>query len=371
MPNEDKSARYQRLRRRGALAATGAVATLLVVLILSGTAAALADLVARVAGAGVPGIALYSALLVLLADLVQLPFVYYQGVTLEHRFALATHSRTAWWLDHARSLGVSLVLVGGAAIIVVLLMRWSPGGWWLAGGALFALLLVAMTGAAPVVLFPLFYRMTPLDRPALSSRLLALAQRANTAAMGVFEWRLGDRTRKANAALAGLGRTRRILLSDTLLAAHSDEEIEVILAHELAHHVHGDLWTALVVESLSVTTAFYVAHLALDGMAGRVANAGAGELAALPVLAVAVGAVSLLLMPLVLAISRAHERRADRYALEMTQNPAAFVSAIRRLASQNLADERPSPLVEMLFHSHPSTAERIEAARRWAALKQA
>ena len=109
--------------------------------------------------------------------------------------------------------------------------------------------MVVLAQLAPVLLLPLFYRFKPLDRPALVERLLALAARAKTRIRGVFEWTLSAHTKKANAALTGMGHTRRILLSDTLLADYSDDEIEVVLAHELSHHVHHDLWRAVAVQA--------------------------------------------------------------------------------------------------------------------------
>ena len=197
--------------------------------------------------------------------------------------------------------------------------------------------------------------------------MLRLAHRARADIIGVFEWRLGDRTRKANAALAGLGRTRRILLSDTLLADHSDDEIEVILAHELAHHVHGDIWKGLALEALVIGASLYAGSRALVAADGWFGLTSASDIAGLPVLALTAAAVSLAFAPALHAVSRAHERRADRYALEMTRNAAAFISAMKRLSATNLAEEQPSRVVEWLFHSHPSTSARIAAASRWPA----
>jgi STE24 endopeptidase len=226
--------------------------------------------------------------------------------------------------------------------------------------------MIGMAQLAPVYLLPLFYTFRPLERPALVNRLLKLAERAETRILGIFEWKMSEKTRKANAALTGIGRTRRILLSDTLLAEHSDDEIEVILAHELSHHVHHDIWKALAIEAALLTLGLYLADRALEMMSGRFGLAGKGDVAALPLLLLAAGAVSILLLPVVNALSRAHERRADRYALEMTGNAAAFMSAMKRLGAQNLAEEHPSRLVETLFYSHPPMAARIEAARVWA-----
>jgi STE24 endopeptidase len=248
-----------------------------------------------------------------------------------------------------------------------LLLAWFPQRWWVVAAAMFGALLVVMAWAAPVWLFPIFYEFRPLDRPALTLRLAALARRAGAPVSGVFEWRLGDRTRKANAALVGIGDTRRILLSDTLLETHSDDEIEVIFAHELAHQVHGDLWTTLALQIGIVTAGLYAAARVLASVREPLGLAAASEVASLPVVALAVGGVSLVLAPVAHALSRAHERRADGFAIDRTGNAPAFMSAIRRLSSQNLAEEAPPAWVEKLLHSHPSTARRLEYARKYGA----
>jgi STE24 endopeptidase len=227
-----------------------------------------------------------------------------------------------------------------------------------AAGA-FALLIVGLANLAPVVLLPLFYRLKPLDRNTLRARLLALADRAGARVLGAYEWGLGDKTRKANAALTGLGSTRRILVSDTMLAEYSDEEIEVVLAHEIAHHVHGDIWKGIVYESVLILAGFYFAARLLSAPAGL---RGVDDIAGLPLLLLAAGAVSIVMMPVAHAMSRRFERSADRFALDLTRNPAAFVSAMRRLSAQNLAEEQPSKVVQWLFYSHPPIRERIAAA---------
>ncbi len=366
MANEDKAARYHRLRRRASLAGTALGALVLLLLLVSGASAGLRDLSLSITGTSFfLAIVMYVVLLALLSEAVQLPLAFYQGVTLERRYGLSTQTTARWWLDHVKAGGVALFFAAGAALIVIALLRWAPATWWLWAAVCFGGILVLLAQLAPVVLLPMFYELKPLDRPALIDRLAALAGRAGVRVLGVFEWRLSDRTRKANAALTGIGRTRRILLSDTLLAEHGEEEIEVILAHELAHHVHRDIWTAIALEIALITFGFYLADRVLVEATGRFGIAGKDDLAALPVLVLTGGGVSLALLPLANAVSRAHERRADRYALEMTKNAGAFVTAMKRLAAQNLAEERPSRLVELLFYSHPPMAARIEAARAW------
>ena len=366
MANEDKATRYHRLKRRATFAGPVIGTLFLLVLLLTGGSAALRAAVSGLAGGWfVATVVLYVVALAMLHELIELPLAFYQGVTLERRYGLSTESTAHWWRDHAKAWGIALLFAVAGALIAWSLIRWSPERWWIAAAAVFAVTLVVLAQLAPVVLLPLFYDITPLDRPALAARLLALAQRARTPVLGAFEWRLSDRTRKANAALAGIGRTRRILLSDTLLAEHSDDEIEVILAHELAHHVHRDIWAAMALETGLIVLGCYVADRALSAFATSFGLQGKGDIAALPLLVLAIGAVSLTLMPIANAFSRWHERRADRYALDMTGNPEAFISAMKRLAAQNLAEEQPARWVEVLFHSHPSTSARIGAARRW------
>jgi len=230
---------------------------------------------------------------------------------------------------------------------------------------LFSLLLILFANVAPVLLLPLFFRFRPLDRPALRERLERLAAAAGARVMGVFQWDLGEKTVKANAALTGLGGTRRILIADTMLDQYSDDEIEVVLAHELAHHVHGDIWRGIVLEAALVLSGLYVADRVLRAVGPQIGVTHLADPAGIPLLLLAAGGVSVVLMPVALAVSRLLEHRADRFALDLTRNPAAFATAMRRLGAQNMAEERPSRLVRWLFYSHPPLEDRIERASRW------
>jgi STE24 endopeptidase len=368
--NEDKSSRYHRLRRRADLGGTAVAAFVLLLLVLSGAALRLRELFEFLASLVVPGGRSDSVLVVLMAvtvvtllQVIELPFAWFQGFALEHRYGLSTQSGAHWLADQAKALAVGTMLAVAGASVVFLALRWWPDGWWLLSTLIFAAAIVALARLAPVLLLPIFYKFRPLDRPSLVERLMALAARARTDVVGVFEWVLSGHTRKANAALAGLGQTRRILLSDTLLAEYSDDEIEVVLAHELAHHVHRDLWRGIAAQALVLLGGFSLAHLVLRASAGPLGYRDLADPAALPLLMLTGGAWSFVVLPALNALSRAQERAADRYALETTRNPDAFVSAMKRLSQQNLAEERPSRLVRLMFHSHPPIGERIDAAR--------
>ncbi len=367
--NEDKASRYHRLKRRASVLALIWNVSLLLLLVATGSSAMMRDAAATAASPAtspewrqVITVFAYVTLLAAVNALGGLPMDFYSGFLLERRYELSTEKLSSWLRDQAKAFAVGLVLAGGAAELIYWLMRQSPRDWWLAAGLTFAILIVGLTNVAPVLLLPLFYPIRPLEHETLRTRLLALADRAGARVLGAYEWGVAGKTRKANAALAGIGATRRILVSDTMLADYSEDEIEVVLAHEMAHHVHGDIWKGIMFQSALMLGGFYVAAQALGRLSGPIGLRGADDIAGLPLLLLALGAVSLVMMPLAHAISRAYERRADRFALDLTRNPSAFVSAMRRLSAQNLAEDNPSRLVQWLFYSHPPIRERIAAA---------
>ena len=364
--NEDKSSRYHRLKRRATVASGALSALLLVGLAATGASAALRN--GAMALTGAPGgalrtIAVYALALAVLQEALSFPLTWYRGFLLDRRYGLSTEPFKAWLADHGKACILGLLLaVAGALFVYAALGKW-PTWWWLISAAAFMAAVGGIAMAAPVVLLPLFYRFTPLERESLRARLLDLSNRAGVPVLGVYEWALGEKTRRANAALVGTGSTRRIIISDTLLTQYSDDEIEVILAHELAHHVHGDILKGLVVEFALLLASFGVAALALHAGWERLGLASPADVAGLPVLMLAGGATMLAATPWVNALSRLHERDADRFALDLTGQPGAFISAMRRLASQNLAEPHPSNLTLWLFHTHPPIEQRIAAAR--------
>lgn len=371
LTNEDRATRYHRLRRRAEILSTAAAGFFLLALLLTGRGLQLREagsIVGMLIGSGfeeLGTVAGFAVFLVVLLQIIDLPFAFYQGFLLEHRYGLSNESLGQWTRDQLKGLALAVVFGAGGASVVYWAIRTSPDWWWAIAAALFTLLMVGLVQLAPVLLLPLFYTFKPLDRPALVERLMQLSRRARTRVAGVYEWVLSAHTKKANAALAGMGRTRRILLSDTMLTDYSDDEIEVVLAHELSHHVHHDLWRGVALQMLLLFVGFFVAGRALAGLAGPLDLRGVDDPAGLPLLLLVGGVSAVIFTPLANAMSRAHERRADRYALDTTEQPDAFISAMKRLSQQNLAEDNPSRLVQWLFYSHPPIRDRIEFARRW------
>jgi STE24 endopeptidase len=346
--NEPKSSRYHRLRRRAGFASLACTIGLLA-----------AMLVIRPA---LP-VAAYVLLLALLYALLTLPIAYYRSFLLDHRYELSSEPAVTWFRDHLKGLAIGVLLALAGAETVYFLIAWNERWWWVAAAGIGTLVTLVFVRLAPVVLLPLFFRFTPLERPALSARLLELSRRAGVPVLGAFEWGLGAKTRRANAALVGAGATRRILLSDTLLAEYTDDEVEVILAHELGHHVHHDIAKGIILQFVLLLASAYAASVAISSLWLSMGFRGPADPAAMPVLLFAAGTVMLVATPLVNAMSRFNERSADRFALTLTHRHDAFVSAMRRLGAQNLAEESPSRASVWLFHTHPPIEERIAAAR--------
>jgi len=215
------------------------------------------------------------------------------------------------------------------------------------------------------VLFPIFYKFEPLDNEDLRRRLVVLSERAGTRVRGVYRWKISEKSKKANAALTGLGATRRIILADTLLDNYSPEEIEAVLAHELGHHVHRHILKSIFVQAGITLFGFSAANWTLHYAVDQHMFEELSDFANLPLLALVSVVLSFVLMPALNAYSRFNERQADRYAFESIASVEPFISSMNKLAEQNLAERTPSKWVEWFFHSHPAISRRLAAAEAW------
>jgi STE24 endopeptidase len=286
---------------------------------------------------------------------------------LEHHFRLSNQKLGSWIVDEIKGWVVGLVIGTILVEIVYGLMRISPEYWWILAWIIFIGLYIFLAQVAPILLFPIFYKFIPLQNEELKSRLMQLGERAGTKIRGVYEWKLSEKSKKANAALTGLGNTRRIILADTLLQNYSNDEIEAVLAHELGHHVHGHIIKGIVVQAGVTLVGFWAANWVLQ-YATQTTHMfpSRTDFANMPLLVLASSVLSMLLMPALNAYSRFNERQADLYCWKSVPSVTPFVTAMQKLTTQNLSESRPSRLVEILFHSHPSISKRIAAAEIWA-----
>jgi STE24 endopeptidase len=363
--NEGKARRFHRLRRRSRHLAFAARVGVLVAAALWGRPAAVIDAFLDVPALPaalqvVLGAGTLAAALALAAELAALPFVIHGDYLLERRFGLSRQSFGGWLASSVQAMGVRVAGWSTAAFGVYSAIGIWPDTWWQIAGAGY---LVTMVVQATLASAAVAKRARPLRRSALQARLQALTRRARAPVIAIHEWRVASATDTANAAVVGIGPSRRILVSDTLLEDYSDEEIEVIIAHEIGHHVHWDLWQMIACTSAMALGAFWTASIVLATLLPLPGVPGLWDVGSVPLLALVYGAVMVMSAPIVNTLSRWHERRADRYALRVTGNLDAFVSGLRRVSAQYLAEERPSRLVEWLFHSHPPLAARLAGAR--------
>ncbi|MBV9279677.1 MAG: M48 family metallopeptidase [Chloroflexi bacterium] len=339
----------------------------------TGFSAGLRDRSARLAPRRLGPAMPYALATIALSSLASFPLSYYRGFVLEHRYGLSNQSFGQWLVEQAKGLGVSLALglplIQGAYWVI----RRYPRRWWAVLCALTIPVTVLLANLAPVLLMPLFNKFTPLKDRKLADRIKRLAADQGVHVSEVMQMDMSKQTRKANAFFTGVGNTKRIVLGDTLLDEFTADEVEVVLAHELGHQVHRDLWKLIGLQTPVTLGTFYAAHRLLGPALrhfgprwGLDVERGAADVATMPLLTLLGGLASLGFAPLLNAISRRWvEHRADRYALDLTGKNKAFVGAMKKLGRMNLADPTPPALVKYLLYSHPPLGERIRFGRSY------
>jgi STE24 endopeptidase len=355
---------YASIQRRLSFLELGLTALALVVLLFSGWSAALRDWAGSISRETWLVVGLYAVALGAIFTLLTLPLDFYSGYVLPKRYGLLTQSVRGWVVDTMKNLALGAAFGLAGIELLYWLLRTFPDWWWLIMSVLLWLFTVVIAQLAPVLIMPLFYQFRPLDDPDLVARLTALAERAGTRVRGVYVMDMSSRTTTANAMLAGLGRTRRIILGDTLLRDYTPDEIQTVLAHEMAHHVHNDLIKSLVAQAVLIPLSLWVASIFLSWGVTAFGFRGIDDVAAFPLFIAAMSIFGLITMPAGNFLTRRMERAADRYALDTTRNGPAFRSAMLKLASQNLADADPPAWVRFLFYSHPPISERVRMAEQ-------
>ena len=294
--------------------------------------------------------------------LLALPLHWLRGFWLPRRFGLLHQPFHRWLWDVAKATVIGGVLGLLGAEVVYGLLRATPW-WWLWSAVLFLAGYALLAWVAPVWLVPLFYRLIPLEDADLRGRLLGIATKAGVPVLGVWIADQSRKSRTANAAVVGLGGTRRIVLFDTLIKEFTPAEVEAVLAHELAHQVHHDVGRGLLVQGAFTLATFWVADQLLAAGATGLGLTGPADLGGLPLLGLILMALGLVALPMGNGWSRRVESQADDFALRMGGNPEAFIAAMERLGDLNLAERDPHFVKEFLLYSHPSITRRVARAR--------
>jgi STE24 endopeptidase len=359
-PERQKTAlKYEETQRRLTLIEWAITGILLLVLVFGGVSRSFArflDFPQPLASI------IYLIVLGLALTVITSPIGYYGGFVLPRRYGLSIQKFPSWLFDRFKAGIITLIIGAGLFAFIYWSMEAFPQFWWLLTGIIVILGELLMT-RFPTLLISLFYKVEPLKDAHLESRLKQLAERTHTSISGVYTLNLSTKSTTANAMLAGLGSTRRIIITDTLQQKYPPEEIEVVLAHELGHHILRHITNLILVQVFTVLLTFYFANLTLLYLGGLLGYRYLSDPAAFPFLLLIISVVSLVMTPVLNWYSRQLETNADKVAIHLTDNPEAFISVMTKLADQNLAVASPKRWVEIMFYDHPPVMKRIALAR--------
>ncbi len=294
-----------------------------------------------------------------------LPVNFYKDYYLEHKYKLSNQTLGKWVFENIKSLVVSLII--GIPILLIFYYVLNKFGtlWWLPFAIILFIISVVLARLVPVIILPIFYKISPVDNEELKERITKIAGDAGIKVENVFKFDMSKNTRKANAAFTGLGKSKRILLGDTLMDNYTIDEIETVVAHELGHYKKKHIIKNIMIgTAASFGTLFLVAYLyniSIEWFGFHRLT----DIAALPLLTVWAMLIGLIETPLTNILSRKFEYEADEYAVSATNKASAFISTLNKLTDQNLADKHPHPFVEWFFYSHPSVTKRVDAIRRF------
>ena len=289
------------------------------------------------------------------------PLSYYSGFYLEHKYHLSNQSLFAWIREGLKGMIVSVPLALPILLFFFYCLKNFGMLWWLPVSAALFLVTVILARLAPVLIFPLFYKFEPLNEGSMKEKILTLCARVGVHVAGIFTFNLSKNTKKANAAFTGIGKSKRIILGDTLVQNFTDDEVETVFAHELGHYKMKHVWMMMLIGTLNSFLGLYFTAQLYAVSLSWLGFAAPDQIGALPLLTLWLGVYSLVSSPISNHVSRINEYSADRYAIQITSNKDAFINALRKLARINLAETSPPAIVEFLFHSHPSIEKRVRA----------
>ena len=335
-------------------------------LLFSGISVWLVHYLASTTGSYWGTLGLYMLIFVSFLQLVETPFSFYSGFVVDHRFHLSTQTPKGWAVDELKSLGIEVAFGLLAGTTLYYLIR-TLSFWWLVAAALFAIFSILLSIILPYVLMPIFYKVTPLTDSSLKDTLLEMSRKVG--AKSVDRVIVADESRKsvrANAFFSGIGKSKTIVLFDTLLSDFTRREVITVVAHELGHYVNKDIWKEAILSGFLAIPPFFIADYVLRvGGAGNLGLTGAADPAGVPLIFAILIGVSFILQPISNGISRIMESKADAFALRAADDSEAQSSAEKRLADLSLAVDKPNRLVELVFYTHPSPSKRVQLADGW------
>lgn len=293
------------------------------------------------------------------------PISYYTGFYLEHKYNLSNQTFSKWIWENFKGLQVSLAIGIPILLTFYYILNTFYSLWWLPFAVIMFFVSVVLSQIFPVLILPIFYKLTPIDNDELKQRINSLAVNAGIKVENVYKFDMSKNTKKANAAFTGLGKTKRIILGDTLLEKYSSDEIETVIAHELGHYKKKHIIKNIFIGTASSFLTLFLIAVLYENSLNWFGFDSITQIAALPLLALWSMLIGVIQTPLGNILSRKFEYEADEYAVKETNKPEVFVATLEKLNEQNLGDKEPHPFVEWFFYSHPSIKNRIKAIDKW------
>ncbi|MBN1405383.1 MAG: M48 family metallopeptidase [Candidatus Omnitrophica bacterium] len=360
--NIQNAKKYCRIKHNIALLEMFLTLALLLLIQASGLSSEFKRIALSVSRAPILLIAVYMTMFGIFLSVIFFWPDYYAGYILEHKFSLSKQNFISWLKDYFKRL-----LIGGVIYLLMLevlyyFLKNFPGIWWLWVSVIWLFFSLFLAKIFPIFIIPLFYKLQPLEDESLKARLLGLAKKSRVKILDIYRIGLGEKTKKANAALTGMGSSKRILLSDTLLDNYTQDEIEATLAHELAHYKYRHVWKLIIFNLLLTVATFLFIHFGYNYIIFNAIKLNIYDIGAFPALAFLFTVFNIIFIPAYNALSRHFETQADKEAVNVTGKPDAFISLMKKLTEQNLSDPEPSKIAEMFFYDHPPAGKRIRTA---------
>jgi STE24 endopeptidase len=361
----EKAIKYQRAKNIHYFVDQGYTILFLVLFLFLGISAFLRSQIEKITKKRFWVVAFYTLVFLILTFIVGFPSSYY-GFSLEHKYELSNQTFFQWLGEGLKRLLV-LAIIGLISVEgIYLALKKAPRTWWIYVSVVFILFTVVMVNLAPVLIMPLFNKYTPLPEGELRNKLVNLSHKANVKVGDIFTMDESKQTKTVTAFFTGLGNTKRIVLGDNLTDQFTPDEIEVVIAHEMGHNLLHHIWWIILFSAVLAGIGFFIIHLTGPRIMTRFRNKlkieNMTDVAGLPLLFLIFIVYGIITMPIGPAFSRVMERQADKFALDMTHNKEAFISAMNKLGYINLSDPNPSPIIEFLLYDHPPISKRIKFA---------